>query len=151
MLMQCERCGASFDPTKHTCRECGAALQQGSTVCPSCGQALHCEWCDGPIVVREGEPDTVPSAPSSGELRYEYQTIQVRVPPRNSEETTPVYAQRVQHILVNATAPAALEGWETVDPLDIGILDRDGYVQRGMWTMLLRGPLVSIRLKRLVG
>lgn len=72
----------------------------------------------------------------------------VQVPIRSADPYDTYTADRIHDELVAGTTQFALDGWQTVDPLDFETLRRQGLVQRAVLG-LFGHTAVSIRLKRL--
>lgn len=158
--MQCFRCGKDLPAGDYRCYACGSELRFGEDYCSQCGTAMLCEECAREVgnaaMAVPASDSAVSSAdftasPSEG-LHYEYMTVPVRVHvTRREHESQQSFYDRVHQELVQQTQAAALEGWETADPLDYAWLQQQGLVDRGMLGGLFGGAgTVNIRLKRLV-
>ena len=153
--MQCFRCGA-FISGDFACPSCGSALEIGQDVCPSCGSPVLCAQCAEGV---SGAGVAQPSASGSDGgrqlesvgLQYEYSSVQIPLYLSRDENETPShFQQRFHNQIMQRIGSAALEGWETVDPLEYSLLQREGLISGGMLGLLGR-HVVTIRLKRLVG
>lgn len=150
--MQCFRCGKELDG--YTCQGCGGALELGEDLCRMCGTPVLCASCAGATAYPAAEAMVMPAAAPGGApqitepLQYEYVSVQIPICRRYDDESYGHYAQRVQQLLTEQTLQAAMEGWQTVDPLDYRWLQHHGFVQHGL--LFIGRPSVTLRLKRLV-
>jgi hypothetical protein len=157
--MQCYRCGSFVYAADPACHACGSPLRLGENLCHACFQPVLCEACGGDRPRSElfnDTPSPAQPAPESVQtytlrpLEYEYLTIPISFRLSPDEGSSQRFYQQFHQILVERTLAAALDGWQTVDPLEYPILDQLGLIDHG-WKALLGWQTVKLRLKRLTG